>query len=331
MPHVERDGIKRWSTANVPTATRLDYFAAALSEATFPVGVDNANPLSFHAEVSAAHLGTVSVCKATGSPHGTFRGYSEVARTDGHLFNLAMTLRSSWTAEHRGSLRMLPRDVLIFDSQYPLRTDVRNPFVAIHIVVSEAWLRRRIPNPHVLTARCIPGNSLWGLALASYVSELSPDLAAAPPLPLSVMADQVGSLIALTANGLREATLADNTPAARSLYERILDCIAQRCTEPELTAADVGKSLDISVRTLHRAFAATDATFGDKLIEARARVALRMLTSPMFKRVTTTEIGRRAGFLSASHFARVMRNQTGRTPLHLRRAAGVTAPEVEAD
>jgi AraC-like DNA-binding protein len=307
----------------------LDYFAAALSEATFPVGVDNADPLSFHAEVSAAILGTVSVCKAIGSPHGTFRGRSELARTDSHLFNLAMTLRSSWTAEHRGSLRMQPRDVLIFDSQYPLRTDVHNPFVAIHLVVSEPWLRRWIPNPHVLTARRIPGNSLWGLALSSYVSELSPDLVATPPLPLSVMADQVGSLIALTARALREAALVDSTPAVRSLSERILDCIAQRCTELELTATDVAKSLDISVRTLHRAFAATNATFGDKLIEARAHVALRMLTSPSFNRVTTTEVGRRAGFLSASHFARVMRNQTGSTPLHLRRAAGVKEPDAE--
>jgi transcriptional regulator GlxA family with amidase domain len=108
----------------------------------------------------------------------------------------------------------------------------------------------------------------------------------------------------------------------------IIDCITQRCTEPELTGGDVAKSQDISVRTLHRAFAATNATFGGKLVEGRARVALRMLTSPLLSRVVMTEIGRRAGFLSASHFARVMRNQTGHTPLHLRRAAGTKKPEV---
>jgi AraC-like DNA-binding protein len=300
----------------------VDFFAAALSEAIFPIGVDSVDPGTFQAEVSSAYLGTVSVCKAIGSPHATFRGRSEMARTNGHVFNLAMTLRSPWTVEHRGELRMLPRDVLIFDSQYPLRTDVRDPFIGIHVVLSDAWLRRWIPNPHVLTARRIPGNSLWGLALSSYVSELSPDLVAAPPLPLTVMADQVGSLIALTAAGIRDATLAA-TPAVRSLNERILDCIAQRCSEPQLTAADVAGSLDISVRTLYRSFAAANATFGDKLIEARARVALQMLTSSLFRRVTTAEIGRRAGFLSASHFARVMRTQTGRTPLHLRRAAGL--------
>jgi AraC-like DNA-binding protein len=65
--------------------------------------------------------------------------------------------------------------------------------------------------------------------------------------------------------------------------------------------------------------------FGEKLIEAKAHVALRMLTSSLFNRVTTAEIGRRAGFLSASHFARVIRARTGRTPLHLRRETNFPA------
>ena len=104
----------------------------------------------------------------------------------------------------------------------------------------------------------------------------------------------------------------------------------QRCTEPQLTATEVATSMSISVRTLHRVFAAANETFGDKLIEARARVALRMLTAPLFNRVTTAEIGRRSGFASASHFARVIRNRTGRTPLQLRRAVRVDASEREA-
>lgn len=102
---------------------------------------------------------------------------------------------------------------------------------------------------------------------------------------------------------------------------RIHECVAERCTEPQLTAADVAAPLNISVRTLHRVFAAANQTFGEQLIDARARVALRMLTSPLFDRVTTAEIGRRAGFLSASHFARVIRNRTGQTPLQLRRTS----------
>jgi AraC-like DNA-binding protein len=128
-------------------------------------------------------------------------------------------------------------------------------------------------------------------------------------------------LLALTAKALQNAGVT-STPAVRSLHERICDHIQQRCMEAELTAGDVAAALSISVRTLHRSFAAANQTFGGCLIDARARVATRMLASPLFKRVTTAEIGRRAGFLSASHFARVIRHRTGMTPLQLRKNVG---------
>ena len=269
--------------------------------------------------MSAARLGGLTVCKTVGSPLRTYRGRRELARTGEHTFHL-VTVQTPWIAEHRASLRMFPRDILVQDSRYPIVTDVRTPFNSVMVVVSDAWMRQWIPNPTLLVGQRIPRNSLWGRALASYLAELSPDLAAAPPLPLSVIADQVGGLIALTARALRDITLKD-TPAVRSLHAGILDCLMQRCVEPELTAVDVAASLGISVRTLHRSFAAANQTFGDKLIEARARIALRMLTSPLFKRVTMAEVGWRAGFQSASHFARVIRQRTGWTPLQLRREA----------
>jgi AraC-like DNA-binding protein len=240
-----------------------------------------------------------------------------------------MTMQTAWGADHRGSLELSPGDVVIIDSEHPLKTVIDSPFTAIAVAVSEAWIRRWLPNPHVLAARRIPGESLWGQALSSYVSGLSPDLVAAPPLPLNVLADQVGSLLALTASGMGAAAFVNN-PAVRSLRDRIEDCLEQRCMDWQLTANQVAASVSISVRTLHRTFAASNETFGKALIEARIRVALRMLSSPLFNRLTTAEIGRRAGFPSASHFARVIRNHTGRTPLRLRRSVHPDALEREA-
>jgi AraC-like DNA-binding protein len=319
MPYDKEDPVQRWSTAAVPPEKRMDYFAAAFGETVYPLGMDPADAVNFSADVSIAQLGGLTVCKTVGSPQRTYRRREELARTGEHTFHLVIN-QTSWIAEHRASLRLFPRDVLLIDSRYPIMTDVRTPFSAVMVVVSEAWMRQWIPSPTLLAGQRIPGNSLWGHPLASYLAELSPDLSAAPPLPLSVIADQVGGLIALTARALRDTRL-DDTPAVRALHARILDCLMQRCVEPELTAVDVAASLGISVRTLHRSFAAANQTFGDKLIEARARIALRTLTSPLFKRVTTAEVGRRAGFQSASHFARVIRQRTGWTPLQLRREA----------
>jgi len=326
MSSTPTNPIERWSTAALPHAERLGYLAAALGAALIPLALDQADPTAFNADVSFSTLGALWICKASGSPHRARRGPSELARSRGHCLNLVMNLKSGWTAEHRGLLSMAPGDLLVHDSQYAVDADVRSPFDAVTIGFSEEWLRQWIPNPHTLIARRIPGETPRGRALSTYLAELSPEFVLDPPLPFSVLADHVGSLIAVAASGLWRAT-PDYTPAVRSLHRRIQEVLIERSTEPQLTAGEVAASVGVSVRTLHRTFASANETFGGTLIEARARIAARMLMSPLFKRVTTAEIGRRAGFLSASHFARVIRNRAGLTPWQLRRQLQPRASE----
>jgi AraC family transcriptional regulator, positive regulator of tynA and feaB len=319
-PVEEEDGVvRRWTTANVAPPRRLDYFSAAINETVLPFSIQHADPHSFQAEIEFACLDVLRVTKVDSCPLGSMRGPSELARTQEHRYNIVMVTNSSWNADHRGRIQLAAGDILICDSEYPFTGELRSHFTCLDVGVSHNWVRRWIPNPNVLVARRIVGHSPWGRALTSYVSSLSPSLAAAPPLPLSILADQVGSLLALAASGLG-ATHLKFSPSIRSLHARILDCIAQRCTECELTAAHVAVSVNISLRTLHRTLAAANQTFGAQLIQARVRVAERLLSSQLFDRVTTAEIGRRSGFVSASHFARVIRRHTGRTPVQLRRS-----------
>jgi AraC-like DNA-binding protein len=318
MSRLDTGDIRHWSTANVPQASRLEYFASALTEAVAPFAIDDADPRQFHAELRYADLDAIGVIKTMGSAHRSSRGSQELARTTDHSFNLLMLLDSAWTIDHRGAVRLLPRDILIHDTRYPLVTDIRQSFTLINVGVTEAWLRHWMPTPSVLSTRKLSGQSPWGRALSAFLAGLSPELVKAPPLPLNVLSDQVGSLLALTARGFGISERSDFRPAVRDLHERILDCLRQRCTEPQLTAADVAVAVNVSLRTLHRTFAAASETFGEQLIQARVHVAARMLASSLFNRVTTSEIGRRAGFTSASHFARVIRAHTGHTPLRLR-------------
>ena len=164
------------------------------------------------------------------------------------------------------------------------------------------------------------GDSQWGRVLASYVAQLSPEFVVQAPLPQGVLIDQLGALLALTASEL-SGRRAVSTPAERSVRDHVYDHIRQRCAETSLQAADVASSLHMSKRSLHRALAACGDTFGAMLIHARVDLAVRMLQSPLFDRVTTAEIGRRAGFSDASHFVKVLRRRTGQTPLQMRRAS----------
>jgi AraC-like DNA-binding protein len=189
----------------------------------------------------------------------------------------------------------------------------------LNVQLSEQFVRKWIPNPAALSRKHICRDSQWGRVLASYVAQLAPEFVVQAPLPQAVLVDQLGALLALTAAELSGSRVV-STPVERSVRDQVHDHIKQRCPDASLHAADVASSLNMSTRTLHRALAACGETFGSMLIEARVDLAVRMLQSPLFDRVTTAEIGRRAGFSDASHFVKVLRRRRGQTPLRMRRA-----------
>ena len=315
----EAPTIVRLSTSDVAPADRLSYWSSILSSTYTPVSVDNVNPLECESELSALQLGSITFAAQRGSAQRCIRARPEIRRTTEHCFNLLLVLSGSWNVTHVARNRFGPGDLIFHDSRYPLDVDLPPNHSDFNLQLSEQFVRKWVPNPAWLVGRHISIDSQWGRVLTSYVAQLSPEFVVQAPLPQSMLIDQVGALLALTATELR-GDRAAWTPVERSVRDQVHDHIKQRCTGASLQAADIASSLNISTRTLHRALAACGETFGAMLIQARVDVAARMLQSPLFDRVTTAEIGRRAGFSDASHFTRVLRRRTGQTPLQMRRA-----------
>jgi AraC-like DNA-binding protein len=318
----EAPTIVRLSTSDVAPADRLSYWSSILSSTYTPVSVDNMNPLECESELSALQLGSITFAAQRGCAQRCVRARPEIRRTTEHCFNLLLVLSGSWHVTHVARARFGPGDLIFHDSRYPLDVDLPPNHSDFNLQLSEQFVRKWVPNPAWLVARRISVDSHWGRVLSSYVAQLSPEFVLQAPLPQSMLIDQVGALLALTATELR-GDRAAWTPVERSVRDQVYDHIKQRCTETSLQAADIASSLNISTRTLHRTLAACEETFGAMLIQARVDVAMRMLQSPLFDRVTTAEIGRRAGFSDASHFTRVVRRRTGQTPLQMRRARQV--------
>ena len=309
--------VVRWSTDAVPPAQRLDYYANVLASAVVPMHLGRRAPEPFQNEVTAADLGLLSVLRMCGSSH---RAYHAGIK-NGRLYHLVINLNSPWLITHRERVRLNPGDAMLFDSTLPIDLTF-DDYQVVHLRLTEAWVKQWLPSPGVLVGRRIPSDSGWGRALTSYAAQLSPQFVVDSPLPVSVITDHVGSLLALIADEIGR-TKPPATRAETDLRERIKDAIVQRCTDPGLTAQKIAEPLSISTRTLHRNLAAFGETFGAKLMAARVDVAVRMLESPLFRRLTLAEIGRRAGFVDASHFSRVLRNRMGVTPSQLRGGAAL--------
>jgi transcriptional regulator GlxA family with amidase domain len=133
----------------------------------------------------------------------------------------------------------------------------------------------------------------------------------APPVPHGVIVDQVGAVLAMVAADAESRALPQT-------LRKIQNCIRQRCSEPQLTAADVAASLDVPARDLHGILAFNEMTFAGELLAARVALAVQMLTSPSCNRLTADEIAGRSGFLSISQFTRAIAVRTGKQPAQLR-------------
>ena len=315
----ESSQIVRLSTRDVAPADRLSYASWILGSALAPAAVSTETPSQYELDVTALELPSIAIVAQSGSPQRAIRARPEVRRTSQRYFFLVLALSGSWHVTNVTRTRLGPGDITFYDSRDPLDCDLQLHWSGINLQLSEQFVRKWVPNPIVLGGGRI-GESQWGRVLASYVAQMSPEFVVQAPLPQGVLIDQLGALLALTASEL-SGRRAVSTPVERSVRDHVYDHIRQRCADTALQAADVASSLHMSKRSLHRALAACGETFGAMLIQARVDLAVRMLQSPLFDRVTTAEIGRRAGFSDASHFVKVLRNRTGQTPLQMRRAS----------
>ena len=312
--------IVRLSTRHVTPADRLSYASWILSSALAPSTVSTASPLEYELDVAALELPSIAIVSQSGSPQRSIRGRPEIRRTPQRYFFLVLVLGGSWRVQTVARTQVGPGDLVFYDSRYALDNDLLLHWRALNLQLSEQFVRKWLPDPAVLSGRSLARDSQWGRVLASYVAQLSPEFVVQAPLPQAVLVDQIGALLALTASEL-SGNRAKPTPAERSVRDQIVDHLKQRCPDTSLQVADIASSLNISKRTLHRTLAACGETFGAMLIQARVDLAVRMLQSPLFDRVTTGEIGRRAGFSDASHFVKTLRRHTGHTPLRMRRAS----------
>jgi AraC family transcriptional regulator, positive regulator of tynA and feaB len=312
--------VLRWSTEAFPQRDRLDCYIDLLCKQLLNVTTSTSERDTFHAEVEIAQQGPLVVATIAGSAQDSFRTLADVARTTEHAFDLVMGLNCSWnwmTARSRVGLQ--PRDVVLTDTRLVESFHWPADCAARTFRIPMDQLPTWVPEPDRLVGQRIDATSPWGHALSHFLGQISPQSAMNLPLPAQVVSDHVCALLMLAATQIVGSI---QSPRSRysDLQRQIVECITERCTDPQLSARQVAESLNISSRTLHRCLGARGRTFGALLLDARTERAAGMIKSRSFDRLTIAELGRRAGFSDASHFARAFRKRLGMSPGEMRRA-----------
>ena len=186
-----------------------------------------------------------------------------------------------------------------------------------HWYLPTAWLLARIDSPRRLLGYPLRGPCQWCKALNAFLAPLTLELVDVGPVPPSMIAEQIGALLTLVAEG--EIRSPAPMRELGDLRERARMRIVEQCADIELTVTQLAESLGVSTRTLQRSLALKGEHFSDLLLEARVQLAARMLVSPNLARIAVAEIGRRAGFKDPSHFTKVFRRLRGMPPAEARR------------
>ncbi|MDR6537852.1 helix-turn-helix domain-containing protein [Variovorax soli] len=313
---------RRWSTDAVPRPQRLDYWVGAVCEAFLEMDVTSSRPEGFDACLQHQPLGPIAVNRVRASAQDVYRTHAAIGRSRRNFYYLISQFDQPWGAAQGGrSAALAAGDAVLVDSRERYEFHFREGVHCASMQLPIAWVERWLPAGQDAVARRIPGDAGWGLALRGMLHNLSPAFAEAPGLPPALIVDQLGVLLSLAVPGTAER------PAlhAESIRRRATDLLHQRLGEPALVGQDVADALGVSLRSLHRAFAPGES-FARTLRRLRMEEAARLLASDRFARLGVAEIGRRCGYLDASHFVRHFRAGHGLTPGAWRRSlAGAPA------
>ena len=319
-PTVSASGVRRWSTDDVPPSQRLDYWVGAICEGFEELQASSNMVSAFGASLESAQCGQVLVNKVVGSTQDVFRTKTGIARSADSCFYLLCKPDAPWAGGQKdGVSRLLAGDCMLFDSKQPYELHFKESADVITLKLAVDWVESWLVDPEKHCGLRIDSATGWGRTLSSFVQQLTPEIAASPPLPSKLMTDQLGSLLALGTNETAP-NLNENERTVDAFVRRAVESVNQRHAEFGLTAQTIAQDLYISERTLHRYFARSGGTFLQHLMKQRIATAQGMLCDPRFDRITVSEIGRRVGLADTSHFIRQCRAILGVTPATIRQA-----------
>ena len=130
------------------------------------------------------------------------------------------------------------------------------------------------------------------------------------------------ALLELVNGVLRQQPDGTEPELAPALAQAARDLAERRLADPDISPSMLARELNVSVRTLHRAFAATEDSVAGYIRRRRLEEARRALLSPV-DRPSVSELAAYWQFTDSSHFIRVFKRRYGYTPTELVRIGEV--------
>ncbi|MGW2251739.1 helix-turn-helix transcriptional regulator [Kitasatospora sp. NPDC001660] len=235
---------------------------------------------------------------------------------DEEFFHLALTVDDSVMITSDGDEIPLKAGDLVFCN--PGRS--RTPRFADDGRVTVLRLPRRLlelseADCDRLTGMISGGDGGLGALVSSCLAELTTGVQDHSPETIHRLTRTTVDLLVVLVMELLQTEREDlSTVAHGELIARIQDYIENHLTDPDLSPYSIARANHISVRYLHKIFQHEGITVGQWLRQRRLESCRHDLRRTPNRRIAVSAVANRWGFVSASHFSRIFREEYGMSP-----------------
>jgi AraC-like DNA-binding protein len=276
----------------------------------------------YRARVRRQWIDDLALVDCDCGPFSAVRGPSWVAASDREFVAVLITRQGRETLAHRRLRKNLGSgDVVVWDSIQPGRFTAWEDLSKRTLLVPRVALSEFSGGHHAVGGVILNAAAPATRLLTGYLGLLSQTLGELRPGEVSAARNATLELLV----GAVCPSEASSSPVAVGLRSA-MDAWIERHINPQsgcqtVTPAAIASGHGVSVRSVHRVFAATGQTVGGVIRLrrlARARAELSARDDPI------SVIARRWGFSDSSHFCKVFRDHYGSTPSEYR--ASQTCP-----
>ena len=252
------------------------------------------------------------------------RGRQEIAQDTAALFNVLLITEGSQNLIIDDRRIVVPSmHFVLWDSQRPMTFVTGKNLRQITLAIPHERMLSLLPNARGFVGRPIAANSGLSRLFAEHLTSLESNFGGLPvsdaPRVLGATLDLLVATFDATAD-----TRADTRQTA--VLRRAQSYISKHLRDPTLNPTRIANDIGVTVRHLHRVFAAAETTVAAWTLQRRLEHCRRDLLGTGITGQSITSIALHWGFADSSTFCRSFKRAFGLTPKAYRAATRSVAP-----
>jgi AraC-like DNA-binding protein len=316
-----------FTTGQVDTRRRLDYWSELASDAITPMRVSAGRDSVFEGRLWTEKLGTVDMARAYSSPVVIRRTPNEISRGTEHAYLLSISEETSYSFCIRGRRRVgRPGDILLTDST-EREEIVHSGCTVIVFRVVEQRLKAHLPAADDVVGLLVPGDRGAGLVASQMIRSLARNMRQG--FDASVGEHLTTALLHSVAAAYSEAFGARYVSVATAESRRfeITRYVDAHLGDSDLTVQKVALAFGVSDRYVRMLFEDSGEPLSAHIQRRRLEESARQLRDPLWHSRTVSEIAFNWGFNSLGSYDRAFKARFDVTPREYRRLAGTGTGE----